>query len=228
MAGYTEKLQNAEIQRRRAQYLPLVQQAAAEYGIPWQMLDALVLRESDYDPTATSIAGARGLGQLMPGTAKMLGVDWNNIEDPNTNLRGAANYLAKAHRLAGGDWGQAGVGYYAGHGRIGRDSFLQRNPDVQDYANYMAAAQAAVGGGAIPVAPAAPSAQPAPPRPMTSIALGLGADFTGVDYPQIAPLQTASTAPVVPQVQAPPPRRQLSLSELFRYANYEPPAGWVA
>lgn len=220
MAGYDQLLQNEQVQRRRAQFLPQVQALAAEQGIPWQLLDAVILRESRYDPRATGTSGERGLGQLMPGTAKMLGVAWDSAYDPTANLRGAASYLGQAYKRAGGDWGQAALGYNAGLGRIGTNF---QNAGAQDYARYAANAQAIAGG-------SAPSAPSAPSRPVTSgaLGLGLGAGFTGVDYPQIAPLQTVSTAPAVPPVQATPLPRRLSLSELFRYANYEPPAGWNA
>lgn len=57
----------------------------------WHFLfRAMIEAESAYDPTATSPKGAFGLGQLMPATARILGVDHN---DPTQNLEGAARYL---------------------------------------------------------------------------------------------------------------------------------------
>jgi len=76
---------------RRASYLPHVYAAEAQYSLPSGLLDALVWTESRYNPLAISKAGAAGLGQLMPGTARDLGV--SNRFDPMSNIFGAARYL---------------------------------------------------------------------------------------------------------------------------------------
>jgi len=76
---------------RRARYLPHVFDAERQYALPPGLLDALVWTESRYNPMAISKAGAAGLGQLMPGTARELGVV--NRLDPLQNLVGAAQYL---------------------------------------------------------------------------------------------------------------------------------------
>ena len=75
----------------RAAYLPHVYAAEAQFGLPAGLLDAVIWTESRYNPFAISKAGAAGLGQLMPGTAKELGVA--NRFDPLANLSGAARYL---------------------------------------------------------------------------------------------------------------------------------------
>ena len=76
---------------RRAIYLPKVYAAEARFGLPTVLLDALIWTESRYNPMAISHAGAAGLGQLMPGTARELGVA--NRFDAAANLLGAARYL---------------------------------------------------------------------------------------------------------------------------------------
>ncbi len=76
---------------RRAAYLPHVYAAEARYALPAGLLDAVVWTESRYNPLAVSKAGAAGLGQLMPATARELGV--TNRFDPLENLSGAARYL---------------------------------------------------------------------------------------------------------------------------------------
>lgn len=76
---------------RRAAFLPHVYAAETRFGLPVGLLDALIWTESRYNPTAVSHAGAAGLGQLMPGTAKDLGVA--NRFDPYANISGAARYL---------------------------------------------------------------------------------------------------------------------------------------
>ena len=76
---------------RRASYLPHVYAAEARFALPRGLLDALIWTESRYDPVAVSSAGAGGLGQLMPRTARELGVA--NRFDPIENVAGAARYL---------------------------------------------------------------------------------------------------------------------------------------
>ena len=78
---------------RRAAYLPQVYATEAQFALPAGLLDALIWTESRYNPLAVSQAGAAGLGQLMPGTAKDLGVA--NRFDPLANLAGAARYLRR-------------------------------------------------------------------------------------------------------------------------------------
>lgn len=76
---------------RRAGYLPHIYAAEAQFALPPGLLDALVWTESRYNPFAISKAGAVGLGQLMPGTARDLGV--TNRYDGQANIYGAARYL---------------------------------------------------------------------------------------------------------------------------------------
>ena len=76
---------------RRAAFLPHVYAAEVHYGLPTGLLDALIWTESRYNPIAVSSAGAAGLGQLMPRTARDLGV--TNRFDPRANLWGAARYM---------------------------------------------------------------------------------------------------------------------------------------
>lgn len=78
---------------RRARYLPYIYAAETRYALPRGLLDALVWTESRYNPLAVSRVGAAGLGQLMPATAKELGV--TNRFDPVANIDGAARYLRK-------------------------------------------------------------------------------------------------------------------------------------
>lgn len=69
----------------------LVQQAARRHGIDEALLLAIIDQESDFNPAAVSRAGARGLMQLMPGTAKRYGV--TNLHDAGQNIAGGSAYL---------------------------------------------------------------------------------------------------------------------------------------
>ena len=111
--------------------------AAKKYGIDPALLAGLVKQESGFDPNAGSPAGARGLTQLMPGTAAGLGV--TNVLDPVQSLDGGAKYLRTQLDAFGGDVTRALAAYNAGPGAV------QRYGGVPPYAetqNYVRAVQA--------------------------------------------------------------------------------------
>ena len=72
-------------------YRALIEEAARRAGVDPLLMEAMIMRESSGDPNAVSPKGAQGLGQLMPGTARMLGV--KDPHDPKQNLRGMAAHL---------------------------------------------------------------------------------------------------------------------------------------
>jgi membrane-bound lytic murein transglycosylase F len=72
-------------------YDELVRKYADRYGFDWRLVTAQMYQESRFNPQAKSHVGARGLMQLMPRTAKAMGVD--NAVDPASNIRGGIKYL---------------------------------------------------------------------------------------------------------------------------------------
>lgn len=96
----------------------------------WQVLfRALVEAESSYNPTAVSPKGAYGLGQLMPDTARALGVD---PRDPSQNLDGAARYLL-AQLATFKDIDLALAAYNAGPHRVAEYSGIPPFAESRDY-----------------------------------------------------------------------------------------------
>lgn len=113
---------------RRAAFYGMMSAIACEQGIPTGLFDAMIIRESGYNPIATSTANAYGLAQLMPGTAVGLGVD---RYDPLQNMRGGARYL----RQQLDRFGQvhlALAAYNAGPGRV-RGGLVPRITETQAY-----------------------------------------------------------------------------------------------
>lgn len=103
--------------------------AAAKHGIDPGLLAALVQHESGFDPAARSHAGAIGLGQLMPGTARGLGVDPN---DPIANLDGAARYLREQlDRFGSADLALAA--YNAGPNRVAQAGGVPQITETRTY-----------------------------------------------------------------------------------------------
>ena len=102
---------------------------AKQEGIQPELLIAVVWVESRFCPDAVSPAGAIGLGQLMPGTAKDLGV---NPFDYFENIVGAARYLIKQqHRFE--SWELAFAAYNAGPRRVAEAKGIPDIKETQDY-----------------------------------------------------------------------------------------------
>ena len=93
-----------------------INQIAAEVGIEPHFVHAIVSAESAYIPTARSRAGAMGLMQLMPGTARRFGV--TDAYNTGQNITGGATYLKWLLNEFGGDMQLAAAGYNAGEGNV--------------------------------------------------------------------------------------------------------------
>lgn len=107
-----------------------VAQLAAKYDISPTLFEALVWQESRWRIGAVSSAGARGLAQLMPGTARQMGV---NPNDPHANLEGGARYLRMQLDAFGGDVEKALAAYNAGPGRVQAAGGIPRIRETQNY-----------------------------------------------------------------------------------------------
>jgi hypothetical protein len=93
-----------------------VQKAAAKYSLPPALINAVIRAESNFKAKAVSSAGAQGLMQLMPATAKELGV--KNSFDIAQNIDGGAKYLRKMLDRFGGNVRTALAAYNAGPGTV--------------------------------------------------------------------------------------------------------------
>lgn len=113
------------------QYAGLIQAAAQRHGIDPQIFTNLVRQESGFDPDAGSPAGARGLCQLMPGTAAGLGV--TDVTDPAQSLEGGAKYLRQQLDRFGGDYTKALAAYNAGPGAVQRHGGVPPYAETQHY-----------------------------------------------------------------------------------------------
>ncbi len=112
-------------------YREAIAAAAARHGLDPKLLHALVMTESAYRPNAVSPAGAAGLTQLMPGTARDLGVE--DRFDPVENLRGGADYLARQLRRFQ-DVRLALAAYNSGPARV---AAVGRIPRIRETENYV-------------------------------------------------------------------------------------------
>src|SRR5215218_493261 len=124
--------------------------AARKHGLDPALLAGLVRQESDFNPTAGSPAGARGLTQLMPGTAASLGV--TDVTDPAQALEGGAKYLEQQLDAFGGDVTKALAAYNAGPGAVQRYGGVPPYAETQDYVKKVQAFAAAYRGTPAPSA----------------------------------------------------------------------------
>jgi len=106
-------LPTAELIRR---YSPIIEAAARNHGVEIALVHAVITAESGYNPSAVSRAGARGLMQLMPGTAERFGVQ--NIMDPTQNIHGGVKYLSQLIAMFNGDKALAVAAYNAGENAV--------------------------------------------------------------------------------------------------------------
>ncbi|WP_159804615.1 lytic transglycosylase domain-containing protein [Litoreibacter roseus] len=114
----------------RGAYLATAKAKARKYGIPEDLFLRLVQQESGWKPNARSHKGALGLAQLMPATARNLGVD---PTDPEQNLEGGARYLKQMYREFG-SWRLALAAYNAGPGAVKRHGGI---PPYRETKNYV-------------------------------------------------------------------------------------------
>ncbi len=115
--------------RYKGEYLVLAKAVATKHGIPEDIFLRLVQQESGWNPGAVSHKGATGLAQLMPGTARKLGVD---INDPRQNLEGGARYLRMMYDKFG-SWRLALAAYNAGPGAVEQHNGIPPYAETKNY-----------------------------------------------------------------------------------------------
>ncbi len=102
--------------KKTDKYYLVIQKAADQYQIDPHLIKAIIMTESSYNPRAVSHRGAKGLMQLMPGTAKELGVE--DCFNPALNIDGGVRYFKKLLDRFGGDVALALAAYNAGSTKV--------------------------------------------------------------------------------------------------------------
>jgi len=104
--------------KRAERWRPLIEAASARHGVDPGLVEAVIACESNFQPSVVSRAGACGLMQLMPGTARQYGLE--DPFDPAGNVEAGTRHLAGLLESFGGDQRLAIAAYNAGEGAVRR------------------------------------------------------------------------------------------------------------
>ena len=130
-AGLPQYAMPTEEMMRR--YKPMIESASKTHNVEVALVHAVITAESGYNAGAVSRAGARGIMQLMPDTARRFGVQ--NIMDPAQNIQGGVKYLRELLTLFNGDKELAVAAYNAGENAVIRHG--NRVPPYTETVNYV-------------------------------------------------------------------------------------------
>ena len=117
----------------KTRYASTIAYYASRYRLPKSLLDAVITAESAYDPNAVSRAGAVGLMQLMPETAKRYGV--SNRRNPSANVNGGTRYLRDLLKMFDNKLELALAAYNAGEGAVKEHG--NKVPPYKETRNYV-------------------------------------------------------------------------------------------
>ena len=119
------------IDNRAKDHAPIIQQYSELYGVNEQLIKAIITVESCFDRYAVSRVGAKGLMQLMPNTAELMGV--HNVFNAKDNIRGGTRYFRQMLELFEFDVELALAAYNAGPGAVKKYNGIPPYKETQGY-----------------------------------------------------------------------------------------------
>lgn len=121
----------AKQHNRASEYDEIISRHCARYGVDPVLAKAVIQVESNFNPDVVSHKGARGLMQLMPGTARRFGVE--KVHDPEENIRGGVEYLSILQKMFKGNLQLVLAAYNAGEGAVSRYRGIPPYQETQTY-----------------------------------------------------------------------------------------------
>ncbi|MFV9075466.1 transglycosylase SLT domain-containing protein [Serratia fonticola] len=128
---------------------PKLAQLEALYQLPEGLLRSVALTESSGNQFAVSGAGAKGLFQFMPGTAKDMGLHGNDVFDPEKSAVAAAKYLAQLMRMNGGDLDKTLASYNWGIGNVQKRGMALMPEETRNYIPRVRSNMSGAGGNSL-------------------------------------------------------------------------------
>lgn len=127
------RLKNAAVNMTKNQIKAIAIETAVKFGVPAALVLAMIQQESGFNPNAVSKVGAQGLMQLMPPTARELGV--KNPFNPIDNINGGVRYIKQMLDMFGGNVELALAAYNSGAGTVRKAG--NKVPNIKETRNYV-------------------------------------------------------------------------------------------
>jgi len=178
-----------------------IRQHAERKRVDPRLVKSVMLVESNFNPRAVSRKGARGLMQLMPGTARRYGV--RDSFDPHENIRGGTAYLSDLLGMFDGDLVRTLAAYNAGEGAVQRYRGVPPYAETQEYVRRALLVYGGAGGGGAALSGGFKGAPPASARRPSATPVKLHRGDGGLVISNLGgPSAGGRSAPVLGRVTA--------------------------
>lgn len=127
-------------------YDSLIEKHSRLVGLDPNLVKAVITRESNFNPNARSPKDARGLMQVIPSTAKLMGVNPSRLYEPEQSIIAGTRYLSFLNERYNGNLIKIIAGYNAGHGAVDKYKGIPPYRETQNYVRYVSAKYKTLGG----------------------------------------------------------------------------------